>query len=788
MFCATLIISGREWLWVAGGAALAAAAVLLWGYRHAPPSVAARLGPALKLFGVLALVSCLLEPLWSGQRARPGANLFAVLADNSQSLNVKAPGGKTTRAESLRRLVIPAPAGWQSTLEENFDLRRYSFDARLQAVRDFSSLDFEGGSSAIGLALRTLAERYRNRPLAGVLLLSDGNATDLRAANELSGLPPVYPVLVGSAEPVPDIAIQQVNASETAFEDVPVRVQAEVLATSCRGSDVRAELLDASGRSVGVQTLRARSDRERLAFGFTLKPDNARGVAFYRLHLRLDDGPAGQGSSREATLANNEAVVTVDRGRGPCRILYVSGRPNWEFKFLRRALESDPQLQMVALIRIARREPKFNFLGRAGETSNPLYRGFGDQSPEEIERYDQPVLVRLNTRDDAELRGGFPRTAEELFAYHAVVIDDLEAEFFTPDQAQLLQRFVSERGGGFLMLGGMECFRQGGYQRTPIGELLPVYLDRGEPTRESGPWRIDLAREGWLQPWVRLRENEADEKARLAVMPSFRVVNALCDVKPGASVMATLTSAQGGVHPALVTQRFGRGTAAALTIGDFWQWGMADPDLHSDMDKGWRQLVRHLVKDVPQPVEIVAKPDPESVNGATVLEVRVRDPKFEPLDNASVAVEVRSAMPVGTNAADPNVIRLLAETSLDAPGLYRATFVPRLAGGYLAVATVTNGLGVPVGQATTGWSRDAAAEEFRSLAPNISLLEAVARQTGGRVVDAGGLDAFARRLPLNKAPVMESWTFPVWHTPLMFAFALACLAGEWGLRRWKGLP
>ena len=35
---------------------------------------------------------------------------------------------------------------------------------------------------------------------------------------------------------------------------------------------------------------------------------------------------------------------------------------------------------------------------------------------------------------------------------------------------------------------------------------------------------------------------------------------------------------------------------------------------------------------------------------------------------------------------------------------------------------------------------------------------------------------------------METWTSPLWHTPAMFGFALACLAAEWGLRRWKGMP
>jgi hypothetical protein len=52
---------------------------------------------------------------------------------------------------------------------------------------------------------------------------------------------------------------------------------------------------------------------------------------------------------------------------------------------------------------------------------------FGNQAPEEVAPYDQPVLVRLNTRDEFELRAGFPRVPEELYSYHAVIIDDLEA-------------------------------------------------------------------------------------------------------------------------------------------------------------------------------------------------------------------------------------------------------------------------------------------------------------------------------------------------------------------------
>ena len=790
MLLASLILAGWHWFWVIAAGLGLALLLVFWSYRPVPSGLPRWLCPTLKVLGFASLAFCLLEPLWSSQRARPGANLFAVVADNSQGLQIKDRGASQTRGEELRALVNPQKAGWWGSLEENFEVRRYFFDARLQTTKDFSELAFDGRSSAIGYSLRTLAERYHEQPLAGILLLTDGNATDLAAPPDLSGLPPIYPVVIGSQEPIKDLAVQQVHTTRTDFEDAPVSVQADVAAGGFAGASIVGELRDAAGKKVADQTLTARKANDLLAFRFQLRPEE-QGLSFYRFSVRAaaeGGGTSPAAESSEATLANNSTVFVVDRGHGPYRILYVSGRPNWEFKFLNRALDEDKQVQLVGLIRVAKREPKFNFLGRVGETSNPLFRGFGNQAPEDVERYDQPVLVRLNTRDDVELRTGFPRTPEDLYAYHAVIVDDLEAEFFAPDQAALLQKFVSERGGGFLMLGGMECFQQGNYQRTPIGDMLPVYLDRVDDPEPPGPLKLELTREGYLQPWARLRDNEADEKVRLQGMAPFQVLNRIRDIKPGATVISRVTDGRGRSFPALVIQRFGRGHTAALTVGDTWRWGLHDADAHRDMDKSWRQMVRWLVTDVPNRVDMTVEPQPETPNGAVLLQVRVRDPKFQPLDNANVTLRVEPVMVESVDSSATNAIRLQVEPSANEAGVYQASYVPRATGGYRATAAVTNAEGVLVGQAVAGWSTDLAADEFRSLTPNLPLLQAIAQRTGGKIVSANGLDQFVRDLPRHHAPMMESWSFPLWHTPAMLAFSLLALVSEWGLRRWKGLP
>ena len=774
---AALFIAGKDWLPAVACAFAVALVLIIAAYLRAPAASALRLGcAALKLLGVAVLLACLLEPMWSGQRAKPGANLLAIVADNSESMALRDRGMSETRGESLQRIVSGDRNTWRAPLAESFDVRGYLADARLQPTQDFHELAFDGRASDLGHTLTLLAERHRGQALAGVVLLTDGIASDLGDIAALRGLPPIYPVVIGGTGPERDLAIASTTATQTSFEDAPVTIQAGIAASGFDGEEIVGRLFavdaPADAAPVAEQTLSVPREGGKAAFRFQLRPAET-GVIFYRLAV----APKREGTA-EATLANNQTIIVVDRGAGPHRVLYVSGRPNWEYKFLHRAVEADDQTQLVGLIRIAKREPKFEFRGRSGESSNPLFRGFGNQSKEEIERYDQPVLVRLNTQDEFELRDGFPKNAEELFKYRAVIIDDLEAEFFTADQMSLLQRFVSERGGGLLMLGGAESFREGKFARTAIGDILPVYLDAKADATPLGELRLALTREGWLQPWARLRTNEAEEKQRLATLPHFDVLNRTGEAKPAATTVANVTD---GVreYPALVTQRFGRGRSAALLIGDLWQSGLGDEARQKDLGRAWRQLVRWLVTDVPESMELRVEPGAEGVR----VQLRARDAKFLPIDNAGVTLRIT---PVGT-AGKGATVTLPAEASASEPGLYEATYIPRESGGYRVEAAVLNDTGATAGSAVTGWTTDLASAEFRDLTPNRALMEQLARQTGGEVIAPEQLEAFARGLPSKRAPVTETWTRPLWHTPWMLLFALGCFVGEWGLRRWKGL-
>ncbi len=778
----------NDWVWIFAGLLVVVFILLIRNYRRAQAiNPGNKTAFILKLSGVLILALCLLEPLWSGRRARPGANLFVVMADNSGSMNILDRGMTQSRGEILRATVDVNSSGWLGTLADDFQMRQYTFDSRIRRTTDFSELTFDGKASSIVTALRTIAERYNNRPLAGVLLLSDGNATDMIAQSyDFSNIPPVYPVVIGGPRPQKDISLNNVSVSQTSFEDAPVTIQVDIETAGYTGKTIAVDLTDTSGQLVERQTQNIGREEKKRLFNFRLRPDET-GILFYKLEVK--EKPEAETSTQsdthpEATMVNNQRTLVVDRGGGPYRILYVTGRPNWEYKFLRRAVSEDEQVELVALLRVARREPKFNWIGRRGETNNPLYRGFDNTNQEQTEQYDQPVLVRLNTRDQEELRDGFPTTKEELFTYHAVILDDVEAEFFSPTQMDLIRRFVAERGGGFLMLGGKESFQQGHFNRTAISEILPIYLDRLSEKPKAGKMRLDLTREGWLQPWARLHENEIDEQQRISEMPAFRVLNRLPSVKPGASVVATIGNDWEQQFPALIVQRFGNGRTGALTIGDLWRWGLKESQMHEDMNKFWRQILRWLVADVPERISLQALLRYDQVNQPVLLQVRVRNKDFEPMDDTSVAIEV----------SDPqgNKTQLTAEPIFNETGLYEATYIPRINGGYMAQVSVTNAEDYEIGSAQTGWAVDLDAQEFQSIKINRSFLETLAKQTGGKIVELNEIEKFVNSLPRENVPITETWIRPLWDlrglSLVIFLIILMCLTGEWTLRRWKGMP
>ncbi|MCA9062187.1 MAG: hypothetical protein KDA96_03990 [Planctomycetaceae bacterium] len=810
MILAGIVPGDPDWLLPSAIIGLVGILLAIWLNRRRLTSMA--FATLLRIGGWTVLALCLVNPMWTSARPKNGANVLAVVADASRSHLVQA-AAQTTRADQITALLDAGartePTGWLTRAEQDFELRRYLVSDRLTQVDHFGQVPFEGVASCLVTSLGQLRQRYEGQPLAGIILITDGNATDTeQPLSELAGLAPVFPVIPGETGDAPDLQISSVAVTQTAFDDAPVSLQVQGKVTNASGSNIRWTLCDPDGGE--IQTV-VQEASENTSVRFQHRPVGA-GTVFYQVKASLLDSD-GREVTNEATMVNNTRLVAVDRGIHPRRILYVSGRPNWEFKFLRRAVETDPQLEMIGLLRIARKEAKFDFRGREGERSNSLFRGFDPNEQQIVEEYDEPVMVRIGTRDDDELRGGFPEDAEELFRYDAIILDDIESDFFLADQLQLIYEFVSRRGGGLLMMGGQESFRQGEYDRTPVGELLPIDLSRSIPS-PGGPTRMTLTRDGWLQPWVRLRNNEPDEEQRIASMPGFVTLNPVDGAKPGAVVMASVDDGQGNSWPALVVHRFGKGRAGALCIGDFWRWRLhegreklreaamqtgpstdqaprivapgekPDEDL-SDHARASRQMMRWLVADVPRRLNVMVRPDASLGVGSVRLLAHVMGSDFEPREDADVRFVV-----TGPNGKS---LEVSGKPTDDTPGAFEAVVAAADAGAWQVATTAV----LPTDpdapeeeplKATTGWASQPDQDEMKSTVVNRSFLDQIAELSGGRVVEADELDDFISDFPTEKVAVVEIHSWQIWHQWWVYLTAVICFAGDWTLRRRRGLP
>ncbi|MEC7428519.1 MAG: hypothetical protein VYE28_02640 [Planctomycetota bacterium] len=750
---------------------------------------------SIKALAVTLLLACLLNPTKQVIEPKPGENLLLVAVDQSRSLDLNDEQKSSPRRQAIQS-ALSGDQAWLNQLEDDYNVQYFGLGEQLKVVDREKAGQGTDTQSPLFTQTLQLAERFKDRSVAGIVVVTDGLATDSEASDTLNSTSPdipVFPVIFGDHHSPLDLSLEEVRANPTNFETTPLLVTAKISHVGLGGRTVVVALLDQNDTELVQQrtTLPAKTTAE-----VTLEVPNFAGLLNrYRVIARLEDEIAGgeittQPPTKEATLLNNHQRLMVPREGGPFRILYVAGRPNWEFKFLRRAAQEDPEINVVGLLRLAEKEPRFAFLDRSTGSRNPLFDGFNATTPEETAEYDEPVLVRLGTETEDELMDGFPKVAEELFTYSAIILDDVDAKFFTQNQLDLIKLFVDRRGGGLLMLGGPQGFDRGGFDRSSLSDILPVY-PQTEVVSDSTGFRLGLTREGWLQSWTRLRDTQDEETVARASMPDFQSINRVPRVKPGALLIGTLNTSELEQLPGLATHTYGRGRAAALMIGDLFRWKLQTPADNpllkknspmpdappDDFGQSWRQLLRWLVADLPTRLSAESRFVQEPIPSREIL-LNVQNLEYLPDDSASVELSV--TYPDGTQTTEA------AKWTLT-QGQYRALVPLQGEGFYEVVCTATDRNGELIEERTLGWTWEPTGDEYRELVLEKGLWETFAEANDGTLIPPTELASIEDRLRTETLPEKNVYRKPLWHQWPILLIAVTLLTVEWGWRRWIGL-
>jgi uncharacterized membrane protein len=71
----------------------------------------------------------------------------------------------------------------------------------------------------------------------------------------------------------------------------------------------------------------------------------------------------------------------------------------------------------------------------------------------------------------------FPRELGRLMEADAVVLVNTDNSLFSQRQQELLRRYVTDLGGGLVMVGGPDAYGAGGWIGSPLAEIMPVDMD-----------------------------------------------------------------------------------------------------------------------------------------------------------------------------------------------------------------------------------------------------------------------------------------------------------------------
>jgi len=765
------------WCALVAAGFVALVGLILWRRRPAFSPARQKVLLALRAAVVVAVLLLLFRPeiSWQTRRAVPGQVAFLLDASRSMTIRDAAapaaqspemseanPGDAVSRASALRRAFLDA-AQPCADLARRAVVRSYAFGARLRprvaarrAAANFAPDPVDARTDP-GEALAHLADRAPPALLA-VVLVGDGAANraargspESAAARLLERGIHVHAVAVGSPEPsdrVRDVAVRDLRCPQRVFVGNRPEVRARVAALGMKGRPVRL-VLKADGREIARQdfTPDAPSAAREVVFTPTLADPGL-------VRLELEAEPV----EGELVAENNSAATLLRVEEGGIRVLYLDGALRPEGKFLARALADADEIDLERRV----------LVGPGAEAAAP--------NPDDLDRFEVVVLGDLSP-----------------------------AAVPTATLARLSERVRAGRLA-LVALGGSLAFGAGGWDKTPVADLLPFVLRPGDgrvttalrfvPTpagRRHFILNLDAAPsavQSTILPAEALAKagrNPPGATGGLSAsapsvpgdafdkLPALSGANAVGPLQPGAVLLAAAPEGQA----LLAVRDTGSARTAAFTADSTWLWVLsaADPQGPDRHARFWRGLVLWA-----------ARRDDASSGRAdlAVLTDRLRyhlaDPDHVPAVRATVYSRAADDVPRLRLTVPAGLVRDVALVAAG-PGEWHADLLAAHPGAYRLEA-----------EATVAGEKKTADTEFVVLQQDFEMTTLLADHDAlRRIAEAGGgtfrtIDDLANLLKELAQADMQVFEPVERRRPLasgriFLALVIALLSADWLLRR-----
>jgi len=347
---------------------------------------------------------------------------IAVILDVSKSMSTKDCEGKT-RIDVAKRIIKNQMLG----LKKYFKIKFFVFGKNFKEVsqKEFFSKNPLDNATAITKNLNRISANISEN--AVMFLFSDGRNNQ---SNESFFKNPLVSIGV-AGQRQDDAGIKIISYPQDGFKGVPFKVVFSVRKAN-NLDKVKLRIWE-EGKILGEKILEFEENKKN--FSVDVTPQQMGKNIKYVFEILPQD----------SNVSNNSEEFSIPVFKSNFNVLFISGRPGWEYRNLRALIKANPKINLTSFVIL--RNPT-DYIPFPENQLSLIPFPVREIFLKDIKKYD--LVIFLN------------------FYYK---------RFLNENYFSSLCQHIKE-GAGLLLIGGEQVFKKGEYYKTPLGSFLPVE-DRG---------------------------------------------------------------------------------------------------------------------------------------------------------------------------------------------------------------------------------------------------------------------------------------------------------------------
>ena len=602
-----------------------------------------------------------------------------------------------------------------------------------------------GSTTNTATAIEHALSRTGHEPVSAVVLISDGRSTNPGPPGFVSWLKetgiPVFTIPLGSTSSRGDLSIQKVKAPSLAYDNdlVPVVLELALAGESTNGVSGDILLVDEGTGLILDQTPISESQAPGETIEYTLVgTPTMSGKSTWLVTLHLDEP--------DLVSQNNEFTLDIELVNQPLRVLYIEGRPRWEYRYLKNLLLREETVESSTMLLTADRD-------FAQEGDRPITR--------------------------------LPANREEMEYWDILILGDVHSSSLTSEQSQAVTELVAEGRMSVAWIGG-ERWTPSSWAGSALVDLLP-FTAPYQPMESNRQSHVKVLESANRLGIFQIENHDGDEAVELydpsISWSGFQWTQRFDprQIKPTTELLAVTNTSEpgGGVpFPLVMLMQFGSGSVAYVATDEFWRWRHG----HGERlyEQFWIQLLRALGRNREQVdasgTRLVISPLTPEAGQPIRFELRVFDATLLTQLSDILTLQIR-----GEDGYAKGLVEL--SRPAHASNRYQGFWIPAEPG------TVEAYLEHP--------GLDHAISEFLTItdlagemsvpAANHGALEAISNASGGRVIEPHDITILPTLIPDRSVSTLEIQKTPLWDSPWLFLVPLLLLGVEWLGRRYLRL-